>query len=257
MSEIIAEAILPAETLQAFVDRQLTLVHESKWHFDDEGIHVRAVDPANVAMMWVDLHAGGFESYDSPGEAVVGVNLNAMDDKLSVANSGDLVNVALDMETRMLDIDVRHISQSLALIDPDDIRKEPDLPDIDENMTTEATFTGEVLTEAVDAVDMVTDHLYIESDADEGHVRLYGEGDTDVTEAVFDEKTDGFPFADVDTDSVTLLSMEYVKDILKPIGTDTEVTIEHGDEFPVQFWHDAAEGSIGVHNIIAPRIQTD
>lgn len=257
MSEIIAEAIVPAASLQTFIDHQLPLVSEARWHFDDDGLHVTAVDPANVGMVWVDFDAAGFESYDSPGEAVVGVNLNAMDDKLSVANAGDLVHLSLDMETRKLHLDIRHISQSVALIDPDAIRQEPDTPDIEEHMTTEATFTGEALTEAVSAIEMVTDHIGIESKKDPGHVRLYGEGDTDDTEAVFDEEADGLQFADVTADSMTLLSLNYVEDILKPVDTDASVDIEHGDEFPVQFWHEAAEGHIQIHNIIAPRIQTD
>ena len=56
-------AIVSADTLQAALDSVSVLVDECKIHLEDDGMEIRAVDPANVGMVDLRLEAAAFESY--------------------------------------------------------------------------------------------------------------------------------------------------------------------------------------------------
>ena len=254
MSEIIADAIIDAGTLQQYVDVFTPLVAEGRIHFNDDGITTAVCDSANVAMIAPGrLDAAAFESYDAPGAATIGVSFDTLSERLGAANSGDLVRLRVDMETRKLKLDYRNISQSVGMIDPDAIRQDPDTPDIDlpNTMTVEAG----ALDEAATVIDMVTDHLGIDARPDDREVALIGQGDIDDTEVVFgDEETIS---ADVPEDTWSLFSLEYVEELIDPMPADAEVTLTFGDEFPMLLDWEACEGRLTVHQMLAPRIESE
>jgi len=157
--EITTSGIIQADVLQQYVDTLSSLVDECKIHFGDAGLSARAVDPANVAMVDAELSKHAFESYDSPGEVRIGVALDKLDEKLGSANSDDLVEFGLDMETRHLRLRYRTVEHKMALIDPDAIRKEPDMPDLE--LPNYAELFSDDLQEARKNVALVTDHLWI------------------------------------------------------------------------------------------------
>lgn len=253
MSEVVFDAVADRDVPQQFIDTFTPLVDEAKIHFNDDGIHTRAVDAANIAMNYVDLDPAAFEHYEAPGSVTQGANLNAIDDRLSLANGGDLVNLSLDMEVRKLSVDVRNIEQKVALIDPDSVRQEPDVPDHD--LPNTVTLTGEDLNEVVTALDMVSDHLDIIGDPDAETVRFYAEGDTDESEVDFGREETLDP-TKITEKAMSIFSMGYFKKLTKPIPKDAEVTIQFGEEFPMWMDWEACDGNLDVRQMLAPRIQS-
>lgn len=253
MSETVVEGIVPADSLQQFVDAFLPIVSEAKIHFDEDGLHASAVDPANVAMVSdAHLDAAAFEAYEAPGRCTVGANLEAIDDRLGVADSDDLVNFSVDMETRHLHVGIRNIDQQVALIDPDQIRKEP--PDNELELSNEVVVEGAVLDEAVTVAEIVSDHIGIAAEPDNERVVVTAEGDVDASEVEWghDEVVD----AKVRKEGASLFSLEYVNSLAKPIPSDAEVTIWFDDEFPTEWTWEAVEGDLTVRQRLAPRIKT-
>lgn len=253
MSEIVAEGIVPADALQQFVDTFLPTVSEAKLHFDDDGLHASAVDPANVAMTMADLGTGAFESYDAPGRVTIGLGLEVFDERLGVASSGELVQFEIDMETRHLELEIGNVSHSVTLIDPDTIRQEPDMPELD--LPNEVTVEGERIARVAEIADMVSDHALIQAEPEERRVVWVAEGDTDDSEIVWgrDETID----ADVARDDDSMFSVDYLDDLSGPIPDDAEVRIRFGDEFPIRWWYEAVEGELEVEQACAPRIQAE
>ena len=97
------KAIVDAETLRTALDSVGVLVDECKIHLNEDGIAIRAVDPANVGMVDLALDSAAFESYEADG-GLVGVNLTRLFEIAKMANSGQLVQLELDEETRKLHI---------------------------------------------------------------------------------------------------------------------------------------------------------
>jgi proliferating cell nuclear antigen len=245
------KAIVDADTLRTALDSVSVLVDECKIHLDEEGLAIRAVDPANVGMVNLELDAVAFESYEADG-GVIGVNLARLEDIAGMASSGDLVEMELDEETRKLHIQIDGLEYTLALIDPDSIRQEPDLPDLD--LPAEVVVEGADIDRAVRAADMVSDHIALGVDADAEQFYVDAEGDTDDVHLELDEDD----LIDLTPGPArSLFALDYLKDMNRAIPNDAEVTLELGEEFPVKLHFDVAEGQGSVTYMLAPRIQSD
>jgi proliferating cell nuclear antigen len=245
------KAIVSADTLGAALDAVGVLVDECKIRLEEEGLTIRAVDPANVGMVDLELSANAFESYETDG-GVIGVNLDRLEDIVGMADAGQLVHLELDEETRKLHISLDGLEYTLALIDPDSIRQEPDLPELD--LSSEIVIEGADINRAVTAADMVSDHIALGVDADAEEFYVEAEGDTDDVHLELGREE----LIDLTAgDARSLFSLDYLKDMNKAIPKDAEVTMELGEEFPVKMHFGFAEGDGHVTFMLAPRIQSD
>jgi proliferating cell nuclear antigen len=245
------KAIVSASTLRDALDSVSVLVDECKVRLNEDGLSIRAVDPANVGMVDLSLDSAAFESYEADG-GVIGVNLTRLEDIAGMGNAGDLVHLELDEETRKLHIRIDGLSYTLALIDPDSIRQEPDIPDLD--LPARIVVEGNQLDRGITAADMVSDHINLRVDEDAETFHIEAEGDTDDVD--FELGTDAL--IDLEPGPAdSLFSLDYLKDMNKAIPGDAEVTIELGEEFPVKLHYDFAEGMGNVTFMLAPRIQSD
>ncbi|WP_080505318.1 DNA polymerase sliding clamp [Halorubrum aethiopicum] len=246
-----------------FFEQFDALAEEMKLHLDDDGLSGIVVDPANVGMCRNSLDRDALEHYDASG-GVIGLNISRMLDILGMGDKDDLVELTLDTETRKLHIEVGGLSYTLALINPDSIRREPEIPD-DLDLPATVTLHGEDLNRGIKAADMVSDHVRLRTGtSDDGKIACYieAEGDTDDVDLELTHED----LVDVDAspgDGNSLYSLDYFKDINKPIPKDAEVTVELGEEFPVKLHYGHSEmtedgdlaGDCTV--MIAPRIQSD
>jgi proliferating cell nuclear antigen len=245
------KAIVSASTLRDALDAVSVLVDECKIRLNEDGLAIRAVDPANVGMVDLTLDVAAFESYEADG-GVIGVNLARLEDIAGMANSGDLVHLELDEETRKLHIRIDGLSYTLALIDPDSIRQEPDIPDLD--LPAEIVVEGNQLDRGIKAADMVSDHINLRVDEASETFHIEAEGDTDDV----DLKLGREDLIDLQAGPAdSLFSLDYLKDMNKAIPGDAEVTVELGEEFPVKLHYEFSEGMGNVTFMLAPRIQSD
>ena len=245
------KAIVSASTLQDALDSVSVLVDECKIRLNEEALSIRAVDPANVGMVDLTLEAAAFESYEADG-GVIGVNLARLEDIAGMAASGDLIHLELDEETRKLHIETDGLSYTLALIDPDSIRQEPDIPELD--LPAEIVVEGAQMDRGVKAADMVSDHIRLRVDETAETFLIEAEGDTDDVDLEL-ARDDLIALAAGAADS--LFSLDYLKDMNKAIPGDAEVTVELGEEFPVKLHYSFGERLGQVTYMLAPRIQSD
>ena len=244
-------AIVSAGTLRDALDSVSVLVDECKIRLEEDELAIKAVDPANVGMVDLSLDAEAFESYEADG-GVIGVNLSRLEDIAGMADAGQLVQLELDEETRKLHVRIDGLEGTLALIDPESIRKEPDIPDLD--LPATIVVEGRDIDRAVKAADMVSDHIALGVDPDEEVFYVDAEGDTD---DVHLELTREDLIDLVAGEARSLFSLDYLKDMNKAIPKDAEVEIELGQEFPVKLHFDIAEAKGQVTYMLAPRIQSD
>jgi proliferating cell nuclear antigen len=245
------KAIVSADTLGTALDSVSALVDECKIRLGEEEFSIRAVDPANVGMVDLTLSASAFESYEADG-GTIGVNLSRLEDIVGMADAGQLVDLELNEETRKLTIRLDGLKYTLALIDPDSIREEPDIPDLD--LPARVVLEGRDVNRAVKAADMVSDHIALGVDTAEEQFYVEAEGDTDDVNFKLDREdlidlTPG--------EAHSLFSLDYLKEMNKAVPTDGEVTVDLGEEFPVKLHFEIAEGEGNVTYMLAPRIQSD
>ncbi len=245
------KAIVDADTLQEALNSMSVLVDECKIHLNEDGLAIRAVDPANVGMVDMELAAEAFESYEADG-GLIGVNLSRLEDVAKMADAGQLIHLELDEETRKLHISTDGLEYTLALLDPDSIRQEPDIPDLD--LSARIVLEGSHIDRAVKAADMVSDHIALGVDDDDEVFYVDAEGDTDDVHFEL-ARAD---LIDLMADEVrSLYSLDYLEDMNRAFPKDGEITVHLGEEFPVEIEFEIAEGQGHVTYLLAPRIQSD
>jgi len=245
-------AIIQQSTLDDYLDAIHQIVDEAKLHFEDGGFRVVAVDPANVGMTDALLTVDGFESYDFAPGGTIGIDIGRLRDMIGIGDGEDLVELELDEETRKLHIQIDGFEGTMALIDPDSIRQEPDLPDLD--LPANIVLEGSDVNRAVKAADMVSDHIALGVDESEPVFYVDAEGDTD--DVHFELGRDDL--IDLTAEPAhSLFSLDYLKDMNKAIPSDTEVEIDLGEEFPFDMGFQLGESAIEVRYMLAPRIQSE
>jgi len=245
------QAAITGGNIKEFVSTLRAIVDEAKFNVGPDGIQVRAVDPANVAMDDGVLSAGAFESYTA-SEGILGLNLERLEEVLKLANKGDLVELSFNTNTFKLVIHIDGVELTMACIDPDSIRSEPEIPDMD--LPASFTVDEAQISRGVKAADMVSDHIQLRCDETEQAVFIEAQGDTDdvsleLTEEEYAELTA--------VDAEALFSLDYVKDIVREFPTGAEITITFGTDFPMMIEYEFADGECEILSMIAPRIRSD
>jgi len=245
------QAAITGGDIKDFVGTLRAIVDEAKFNIEPDGLQVRAVDPANVAMDDGVLSAGAFESYDA-SEGILGLNLERLEEVLKLANRGDLVELSFNTNTFKLVIHIDGIEFTIACIDPDSIRMEPETPDMD--LPASFTVDEAQISRGVKAADMVSDHIQLRCDETEQAVFIEAEGDTD---DVCLELTEEEYIAITAVDAEALFSLDYVKDISRKFPKGAEISITFGTDFPMMIEYEFADGECEILSMIAPRIRSD
>jgi len=241
------KAVIDAETLRDSIEAVSSLVDEVKFTISERGLELKAVDPANVAMISLRLDASVFEFYQAePGE--IGVDLVRLSDLLSMADRGENVRLELDEEGHKLKIGVGSLSYTLSLIDPSAIRKEPRIPDLD--LPAHVTISGTELRRAVKAAEKVSDHVVM-GVSDEGFY-MEAKGDIDS----FKLKISSSELLGLKPgDARSLFSLDYLSDMSKSLGKSQEVKLELGVDYPLRIGFKIKD--VEINYLLAPRIEQE
>ena len=245
-------AIISADRLTNFFEPLSALVDECKLYLGVGGLKVRAVDPANVGMIDTELDASGFESYEADGD-LIGLNLNQFEDVLGLADSSDLIHLELNEQIRKLDIRFGEVDYTQALINPETIREEPDIPSLDSPVTL--TATGKQMDRGATAADLVDDHIELRSDGERPAFIIDAEGDTDDVQVTYDR--DDLIDAKIPESVRSLFSLDYMTDMVGVMDADAEVRVQLDDSMPVKMTYDHSEGHASVTYFLSPRVASE
>jgi proliferating cell nuclear antigen len=244
------QAIIQADVFEQFIANATAVADEARVHCEADGLRLCVVDPANVAMIEQTLAAEAFESYES-GELTLGANLGRLAEVVGLAEDGELLRLVSDGGT--LSLSLSELDATVAGIDTDSIRAEPDMPDLVDDLPATVALEGRALDRIATATGLVGDRVRFRAEDD-----LFvaeGEGDTDEVRVEFAE--DDVESLVLSGDADSLVSLDYVEDVIGPIGASTVATVQVGGEMPVVIKHGYAEGAGQVTAMIAPRVASD
>lgn len=240
---------ISAGKLRENLDLLLAIDDECKLHCGSNGIQTRVVDHANVSMVDLTMPADAFEHYETQGRTI-GVDLSRLEDITSMVDSDTLVQAELDLETMLLHLQLDQLEYTLATIDPDSIRGEPDIPELELPTTAELEI-GQVQ-QAVRAADMVADTVNVTCTPGEDALSFDASGDTDeVSQALTADDIESLQAGKADS----LFAVEYLKSLSNALPKSTMVTMRLGEEFPMEMEF-STQGSKTTY-LLAPRIQSD
>ncbi|MDW7732044.1 MAG: DNA polymerase sliding clamp [Methanolobus sp.] len=243
------KAIIDADTLKSSIEALSVLVDEARFKISPEGFTVRAVDPANVAMVSFELSSNAFDEF-AADDCEIGMDLSKINDIFSVAGKEDKVIMELDEMSQKMLLHLGGLSYTLALLDPSTIRAEPRIPQLE--LPAEVVLNGKDLQRAVRAAEKISDHMLLGVEGDAFYMEA--EGDTDRVR--LDIPRD--QLIDLRSgEARSLFSLDYLSDIVKPASKSNEVTVEIGKDFPVKIGFTIASGAGKIGYLLAPRIESD
>ena len=260
-------------------------VDEFRLRVTEDGLGIRAVDSGNVSMIQLVIAPEHFDMYRVEQEGQVGVSVDRLREYLKSMDT-DQATMKIDPETRELrvsDMDSR-VHAGGGLIDPDAIRMEPDLPDLQlpsivtvkdisivrsflkklskgEHVRLQASENGLSFLTERDTDDIA---LTLWSDEalgpDEGDVTVedtsYNGHPVSSVPSTVEELHDGAP---IDGDS--LFSAEYFRGffdkLLKRHTSGVSYQFRLGDEFPVIIDRETEFDGDECRLMLAPRIGAD
>ncbi|WP_236609726.1 DNA polymerase sliding clamp [Archaeoglobus sulfaticallidus] len=245
---LMVDVVLNGEILKTVSKAMVSLVSEARFHFKEEGLHSRAVDPANVAMVIVDVPSSSFIKYESEGDFVAGVDVNRIFDISKSIKNDDVVEMTINEESFI--VKFGSVKYSVSLIDPSAIRKEPRIPQID--LPAKIVMDAGEFKKAIVAADKISDHVVFRTN-EEGFF-IEAEGDVDrITFSLSDAELAEFNRQE----AKSMFSLEYLKEFVKIASSGDVLTIRLGNDYPVRMVFEVAGGKVRVEYILAPRIEAE
>ena len=243
------KAVIGAEKLKDAIESISTLVDEAKFKLTADGISVRAVDPANVAMVSLDLTKDAFDSFEAT-EGELGIDLTKLNGIMEMADRNDSIELDLDETAHKLVIHMRGLSYTMSLLDPSSIRKEPKVPALD--LPAHIVIRGEDLKRAVRAAEKVSDYMSMGVRGEVFFMEAEGDTDNVQLEIPKDQLIDIQP-----GEAKSLFSLDYLTDIAKIAGKAEEVTINLGKDYPLKIRFKIAQSQGEVSYMLAPRVESE
>jgi len=243
------KAAINAELLKDAIASLAVIVDEVRFRIKPEGISVKAVDPANVAMVIFELGSSAFDEYNAD-ESEIGIDLNKITDLLGITDKGDTVRMELEEGNHKLLIDVGGLSYTLSLLDPSTIRAEPRVPQLE--LPAKVVMNGTDLRHAVKAAEKISNHMLMGVSGDTFYMEAKGDTDQVRLEMGRDQLIDL-----KSGEASSLFSLDYLINIAKPTNKVNEVSLSLGRDFPVIIDFEIANGAGRISYLLAPRIESD
>jgi len=246
------EGMIEKATLWDVVRAAHALVTESRVFIDDKGWHIKAIDPANVAMVIVDVPPEAFIKYELKLEEEEEKERKGMEIGISIDKTAEILRsvgrneeVFLAVKDTMF-MKFGNFTFSMNLYDPSTITEAKKVPEIE--FTSEVIMNGEDFRRAIEAAKKVSEYVTLSVKNAAFTVRAEVEGMSMEMKLSEEELTD---FEEGDARST--FSLTYLTSIAR-VFTNTEVIIKLGNDVPVEVSGKIADGSVAVTYLLAPTI---
>jgi len=255
------EAKIDAIVLRECIESITAVVDEGKLRIAEEGLQLRAVDPANVAMVSFELQRDAFDDFrfekgsgaeattESTAATEVGIDFNKLHGILGIGGS-DEVNLKLDEQSQKLFTRMGSLAYTVSLLDPASLRKEPKVPELE--FPVQVIIETDEFRRTIRAAEKIGDHIMLGVDGDEFYMEV--EGDMDKLRLGLRKEqlihlTPGTLHS--------LYSLDYVAAMSKGMSHADNITLNLGKDYPLQVDFEVADGKGKVGYLLAPRIESE
>lgn len=255
------EARIDASVLRECIESITAVVDEGKLRIAGDGLKLRAVDPANVAMVSFELHRDAFDDFrfksESGAEAAtesmaateVGIDFVKLRSILEIGGREE-VDLKLGEQAQKLFTRMGSLAYTISLLDPSSLRKEPKVPELE--FPVQVIIETEEFRRTIRAAEKIGDHIMLGVDGEEFYMQVEGEMDKlrlGLRKEQLIHLTPGTLHS--------LYSLDYISAMSKGMSHAANITLNLGKDYPLQIDFDVAEGKGKVSYLLAPRIESE
>ncbi len=237
-----------ADVLRAVIEATSPLVDEAKFKITPEGVSIKAVDPAHVAMVDLQLKKSAFISFKSD-DMELGIDMDRFKEVLKLASGDDEVDLDYDAEHHRLVIRVGNIVRRMSLVDTSSMA-DPKVPKLD--LPGHVTIAAGELDRGIKASEAVSDHVALVVDPE--YFEVIAEGDTDAVNLKLMKEM--LPALKTESRVKSLFSLDYFTKMVKAAKGSEGIHLNIGTDYPVKIEFDIAGGNGHVTYLLAPRIES-
>lgn len=240
---------IKSEVLREITDVISTLVDEAKFNLAADAVAVRAVDPAHVAMVDMEIQKGAFEEYKAD-QGELGIDLDKVKEVLRLAKAGDVISLDHDEDRNRLVCHVGNITRHMSLVDTAGM-SDPKVPNLD--LPAKIVVRTDELRQGIKASESVSDHIALIASSD--GFEMVSEGDADTVR--LDLPKDLLDELQCKEKVRSLFPLDYFSNMVKAISSAPTVKIFLGNDYPVRMEFDLAGEKGRATYLLAPRIESD
>jgi proliferating cell nuclear antigen len=237
-----------ADVLKEVVNVISTLVDEAKFTVNADGLTIRAVDPAHIAMVDLTLSKEAFEEFKAE-ETEIGLDIDKLSQFLKLAHGNEIVDLKHDEDKRRLNIVIGDITRRMSLIDTTGM-SDPKVPNL--NLPATVTLKVDDLVQGIKASETVSDHIALVA-SPEGF-EMTCEGDMDQVQ--WKKAKKDLESLESPSSVRSLFPLEYFANMLRAVSAGVAVTMHLGNDYPVKVEFKIAGGKGEVRYLLAPRIES-
>ncbi len=237
------------ELMSKIADTLGVVVEDARFDFEEDGLHIRVVDPSHVAMVKLDVAAAAFETWELD-ETKVGFDIRKLKELISLGGPNDIVEFSYGDETGVLTINLGKIDRNIRPLD-NSIMNPPAVPTLD--FPCKVVIGGAEFSQALRAARQVGDLVNFSLSQDSFTIHVQGSADS-VT-VVFDK--DELQSLECKEPARSQYSLTYLVPMTKIFGGLDEVTLGFGDNFPLSMTFSFLDGAADVQYFLAPRVESD
>jgi proliferating cell nuclear antigen len=242
-------AKVKSEVLKGIIDVTSPLVNEVKFNISSKGISLRAVDPAHVAMVDLQIKSKAFDEYKAD-EMELGIDMDKLGGIMRLSSAGDTVSLEYDEETNRLIVKIGNLVRKMGLIDTAGM-PDPKMPNL--SLPAKVVIKASELNQGVRASEAVSDHIALT--VNEDNFELFAEGDTDTVNLKLPK--DMLVELNASSKCKSLFSIDYFSNMIKSVRGEDQITMHLGNDNPIRVEFDIADSKGHVTYLLAPRIESE
>jgi len=242
-------AKVKSDVLKGIIDVTSPLVNEVKFNVTPKGISLRAVDPAHVAMVDLEVESKAFEEFKADNTEL-GIDVDKLSSIMRLSSSDDMVSLDYDEESNRLIVKIGNLVRKMGLIDTAGM-PDPKMPNI--SLPAKVVIKASELNQGVRASEAVSDHLALTVNKD--NFELFAEGDTDTVNLKLPK--DLLLELSAASKCKSLFSIDYFSNMIKSVRGEDPITILLGNDNPIRVEFNIADNKGHVTYLLAPRIESE
>lgn len=242
------EITVKSEVLRNVFSILTPITGEIKLVADKDGWRVRAVDPAHVAMVDLELSYGAFEDYNvEPLE--LGLNVERLLDHLKSAKADEEIMMKLDQDNRMI-VSMSNLTLKFPLVDSSGF-SDPKVPNL--SLPVSLKLNSAELQKGLKASQSISDYLTFNCTED----KLVITSTEDLSSMTLElKKGSEYIEEKFEGTAKSSFSLDYFSQLMKGVGTNRDIMLHIGNSYPLKIEFEFSDGLGKVRYLLAPRIES-
>lgn len=243
------KAKVKAEVLKDLIGVVSTLVEDVKLNISSDGLTLRAVDPAHVAMVEINLRATAFEELKAT-KCEIGVDVDKFKELLKLAHTGSIITMQHDEDENRLVVMIENLTRRMSLVDTAGM-SDPKAPSL--NFSAKVKISREQMVKGIKAAESIADHITFITSPE--HFELSAESESDDTNLKLPK--DVLEELECSETVKSMFSLDYLSNMVKSIAFSDILTLNLGNNYPIKIEFDLADGEGRGAFLLAPRIEDE